>query len=154
MIFFCTLFQIFRSAIDSSYLPLLQDWLLCSLPNFTVFPIEKTMWYLTVIFISSSINLDMIKIFPLILADYESICDVVSYEKLKKQTSLQSTSYDSVLLKCYATRSNFNADRCYMMFVVACRDFYKKLNPTQKTTFHETFERFNESKITDMLNAL
>lgn len=149
--------QIFRSAIDSSYLPLLQDWLLCSLPNFAVYPIAKTMWYLTVIFISASINLDLIKIFAQVLADYDSICDTVSYTKLKRQTSATqqpTTPCDAAMLQCYTTRGDCNANRQYMLFVVACRDFYKRLNATQKSTFCDIFAKFNEPNIADMLNAL
>lgn len=146
--------QIFRSAIDSSYLPLLQDWLLCSLPNFTVFPIEKTMWYLTVIFVSASINLELIKIFPQILADYECICDTVSLNKLKRQASTEPTAFESMALQSYATRIDCNADRQYIMFVTACRDFYKNLNATQKSTFLDAFVKFDKPSISNMMSAL
>ncbi|GAB0090643.1 huntingtin [Sergentomyia squamirostris] len=63
-------FQVFRSAIDSAYLALLQDWLICSLPNFMTLPVEKAVSCLSVIFVSASLNLNLIKIFPEILQTF------------------------------------------------------------------------------------
>ncbi|XP_052866006.1 huntingtin [Anopheles cruzii] len=61
--------QLFRSSIDASYLPLLQEWLLCSLPNFLAFPqVNKSVWCLTVIFLSASLNKYLIKLLPEVLS--------------------------------------------------------------------------------------
>lgn len=60
-------FQVVRSAIDSSYLPLLQDWLICTLPNFLSLQLNKALWSLTLIFLSASINVHLVKLFPEIL---------------------------------------------------------------------------------------
>uniref|UniRef100_A0A182W2X9 Huntingtin n=1 Tax=Anopheles minimus TaxID=112268 RepID=A0A182W2X9_9DIPT len=62
-------YQLFRSAIDASYLALLQEWLLCSLPNFLSFPqVNKSVWCLTVIFLSASLNQHLIKLLPEVLS--------------------------------------------------------------------------------------
>ncbi|XP_058457032.1 huntingtin [Malaya genurostris] len=71
--------QVFRSAIDSSYLALLQEWLLCSLPNFLSFPqINKSVWCLTVIFLSASLNQHLLKLFPEVLS-------LPSYQQLNER---------------------------------------------------------------------
>ncbi|XP_055853501.1 uncharacterized protein LOC129917148 isoform X2 [Episyrphus balteatus] len=62
--------QVFRSAIDSSFLQMLQDWLICSLPTFLALPQQKGVWALTVIFLSASINLHLIKLFPVVLVEF------------------------------------------------------------------------------------
>ncbi|CAO1418775.1 unnamed protein product [Diamesa serratosioi] len=60
--------QVFRSAIDSSYLVLLQEWLICSLQNFLSYPnAKKSIWFLTLIFLSSTLNLNLLKLFPVLL---------------------------------------------------------------------------------------
>lgn len=60
--------QVFRSAIDSSYLTLLQEWLICSLQNFLCYPnSKKSIWFLTLIFLSSTLNLHLLKLFPILL---------------------------------------------------------------------------------------
>lgn len=60
-------FQVFRSSIDAAYLPLLQDWLVSSVNNFLVLPETKAVWCLTVIFVSASLNVHLLKIFPHVL---------------------------------------------------------------------------------------
>ncbi|KAG4067967.1 hypothetical protein HA402_010653 [Bradysia odoriphaga] len=64
------LFHVFRSAIDSDSLTLLQDWLICSFPNFLMFPVNRAVWCLSVIFVSASINQHLVKIFPEILDNF------------------------------------------------------------------------------------
>uniref|UniRef100_A0A2M4A9U2 Huntingtin n=1 Tax=Anopheles triannulatus TaxID=58253 RepID=A0A2M4A9U2_9DIPT len=72
-------YQLFRSAIDASYLPLLQEWLLCSLPNFLAFPqVNKSVWCLTVIFLSASLNQHLIKLLPEVLS-------LPSYQQLNER---------------------------------------------------------------------
>lgn len=63
--------KVFRSAIDSSYHSLLQDWLICSLPNFVSLPVNKAIWCLSIIFVSASINLNIVRIFYEILGKNE-----------------------------------------------------------------------------------
>lgn len=70
--------QVFRSAIDSAHLNLLQEWLICSLPNFLTYPKQrKSIWFLTLIFMSSTLNLNLLKLFPMILN--EEISDAHLY---------------------------------------------------------------------------
>uniref|UniRef100_A0A182RZC5 Huntingtin n=1 Tax=Anopheles funestus TaxID=62324 RepID=A0A182RZC5_ANOFN len=72
-------YQLFRSAIDASYLTLLQEWLLCSLPNFLSFPqVNKSVWCLTVIFLSASLNQHLIKLLPEVLS-------LPSYQQLNER---------------------------------------------------------------------
>lgn len=60
--------QVFRSAIDSSYLTLLQEWLICSLQNFLTYPNnKKSIWFLSLIFLSSTLNQSLVKLFPILL---------------------------------------------------------------------------------------
>ncbi|CRL05136.1 CLUMA_CG018007, isoform A [Clunio marinus] len=60
--------QVFRSAIDSSYLVLLQEWLICSLQNFLTYPNnKKSIWFLSIIFLSSTLNQNLLKLFPILL---------------------------------------------------------------------------------------
>lgn len=61
-------FKVFRSSIDAAYLPLLQDWLVCSLSNFLNLPQAKSIWCLSVIFVSASLNVHLLKIFSHILS--------------------------------------------------------------------------------------
>ncbi|XP_023159331.1 huntingtin-like [Ceratitis capitata] len=61
-------YQVFRCAIDSTFLQVLQDWLICSLPTFLALPEQKGVWCLSVIFLSASINLHLIKLFPVLLS--------------------------------------------------------------------------------------
>jgi hypothetical protein len=67
---------VFRSAIDSSYITLLQEWLICSLQNFLTYPnYKKSIWFLAIIFLSSTLNQNLVKVFPILLdenlADFE-----------------------------------------------------------------------------------
>ncbi|XP_055525151.1 huntingtin [Wyeomyia smithii] len=72
-------YQVFRSAIDSSCLALLQEWLLCSLPNFLSLPqINKSVWCLTVVFLSASLNQHLLKVFPEVLS-------LPSYQQLNER---------------------------------------------------------------------
>ncbi|KAG5669568.1 hypothetical protein PVAND_017455 [Polypedilum vanderplanki] len=60
--------QVFRTAIDSSFLVLLQEWLICSLPNFLNYPNrKKSILFLNLIFMSSTLNQNLLKLFPLSL---------------------------------------------------------------------------------------
>ncbi|XP_053685344.1 huntingtin isoform X2 [Sabethes cyaneus] len=71
--------QVFRSAIDSSHLPLIQEWLLCSLPNFlSLSQINKSIWCLTVVFLSVSLNQHLLKLFPEVLS-------LPSYQQLNER---------------------------------------------------------------------
>lgn len=129
------LFQVFRSAIDSSYLPLLQDWLICSLPNFLVFPIDKTIWCLTVIFISASINLTLTKVFSEVLAKYDDLMD--------ETTPTQQRMGDTLAGR-----------RRLQLFCLACKDFYSRLGADQKNSFRILFSNIESPEIQIMLNLL
>lgn len=149
ILFFYCCSQVFRSAIDSAYLPLLQDWLLCSLPNFVTFPIQKIMWYLIVIFMSASINLSLIKIFPQVLADYSAVFNNLARDKFDHRPISSSSLLQYKHLDCdsVTTRQRF-------LFKLACKDFYDRLNNEQKHKFRDIFSNLKEPEVYDMLKAL
>ncbi|XP_031632927.1 huntingtin [Contarinia nasturtii] len=147
-------FQVFRSAIDSAYLPLLQDWLLCSLPNFLSFSTPKIMWYLIVIFISSSINLSLIKIFPQVLADYNAIFNNSIRDKMNKRHDILTSTSASLPIKYKDATSECVAIRQRTLFILACKDFYERLSCEQKRTFRDIFSNMQEQEIYNMLKAL
>lgn len=108
------------------------------------------MWYLTVIFISVSINFDLIKIFPQLLADYNSIVDIVIRDKeMQKITNEQSENSEHVINIALNPKSNQIS-----LFILASRDFYQRLNVEQQLIFRNTFSNINDTEINEMLNVL
>lgn len=115
-------YQVFRSAIDCSYLALLQEWLLCSLPNFLSFPqINKSVWCLTVIFLSASLNQHLLKIFPEVLS-------LPSYQQLN--------------------------EREINNLILSAKDFYRRLEPSQKAKFKEIFQQSESYVYQSLLRCL
>lgn len=105
------------------------------------------MWYLIVIFISASINLNLIKIFPKVLADYKTVFNsAMTQNKYGHQTSTAHVPQQSLCIsdECVAKRQQF-------LFALACKDFYDRLNIQQKSTFRDIFSNMKEL---DILNAL
>lgn len=94
------------------------------------------MWYLTVIFISASINLDLIKVFPQVIASHS---DVVQSARDKSEEN--SSADQTVTMR-------------YSLFTLACRDFYQRLSSEQKLTFRDIFSSLNKSEFIEMLNNL
>lgn len=131
---------------------MLQDWLLCSLPNFLAFHVQKVMWYLTVIFVSVSINVELIKIFPQVLADFSSIVDNVERNKIMNKITSDGNAVDGTFEGNF--ENNHIKMRFHSLFVLACKDFYHHLNDEQQSTFRQIFESMNETDIHQMLNAL
>lgn len=114
------------------------------------------MWYLIVIFVSASINLNLIKIFPQVLADYNAVFNNLARDQLDKRpeslssaTALESLpmQYKDVASECVATRQR-------TLFILACKDFYERLNGVQKHSFRDIFSNLHEPDIYDMLKAL
>lgn len=126
---------------------MLQDWLLCSLPNFLSFTFQKTMWYLIVIFISASINLSLIKIFPQVLADYNAIFNSGSGADKFDRRSIGSIHIKRTADESVTVRQQF-------LFKLSCKDFYDRLNNEQKRSFRDIFSNLKEPEIYDMLKAL
>lgn len=104
------LHQVFRSSIDAAYLPLLQDWLVCSLRNFLSMNEQKAIWFLTVIFVSATLNVHLLKIFP-------QIATVDRFDKGNEK---------DVSLQCE-------------YFAIATKDFYERLAESQKKIVIESF---------------
>lgn len=105
------------------------------------------MWYLIVIFISASINLSLIKIFPQVLADYNAVFNsALTQNKYGRQTSAATTTTHVQL-----QNDERIAKRQKKLFTLACKDFYDRLNNQQKGTFRDIFSNIKEL---DVLNAL
>lgn len=108
------------------------------------------MWYLTAIFISVSINIDLIKIYPQLLAEYNSVVDVVIRDKeMQKLTNETSETSENVINITLNPKSNQMS-----LFILASRDFYQRLNVEQQRIFRNTFTNTNDTEIKEMLNAL
>lgn len=61
---------VFRATIDAAYLPLLQDWLICTMGSFVSQPGDRrrVVWSLTVIFVAASIDAQLLRLFDVVLA--------------------------------------------------------------------------------------
>lgn len=77
------------------------------MPNFVSLPINKALWCLTVIFISASINLNIVKIFPEILEKYDSTEEgeainfiISSKDFYERLTIEQKFKFKSVFIEC------------------------------------------------------
>lgn len=77
------------------------------MPNFVSLPINKALWCLTVIFISASINLNIVKIFPEILGKYDSTEDseainfiISSKDFYERLTVEQKLKFKNVFIEC------------------------------------------------------
>lgn len=134
--------QVFRSAIASSFLQQLQDWLICSLPTFLALDVSKAVWSLTVVFLAASINLHLIRLFPLCL---QHACDY-------SHSSLPATAGNCLdLLQLTKLQHHQIA-----LFITAARDFYQKLNnKQQQQLFSDAFRPFKHIDIYNrMLQSL
>lgn len=119
-------YQLFRSAIDASYLSMLQDWLIFSLPNFLQFhQINKVIWSLTIIFISTSLNQFLLRMFP------------------------------KILNVAHNTFSQNICDNDIQLFILSAKDFYDKLSAQQKDRFRIVFQNKTDNSIfLNMLQSL
>lgn len=111
------------------------------------------MWYLIVIFISASINLSLIKIFPQVLADYNAVFNNSARGKLN-QRPVSSSSSSSMEMQNNNKADESVASRQQFLFKLACKDFYDRLNNEQKHSFRDIFSNLKEPEIYDMLKAL
>lgn len=106
------------------------------------------MWYLIVIFISASINLSLIKIFPQVLADYNAVFHSLAHDKIDKAIEMKLlTQYKDIASECVAIRQR-------SLFTLACKDFYDRLSNDQKHSFRDIFSNLQELEIYEMLKAL
>ncbi|XP_061397578.1 uncharacterized protein LOC133333280 [Musca vetustissima] len=139
-------FQVFRSAIDSSFLQQLQDWLTCSLPTFLSLPEQKAVWSLSVVFLSASINLHLMKLFPLLL------------NGVKAATATTTTTQTTPLTPTTPTKRMSSTKLGHheiALFVTSAQDFYAKLGTEQKLRFRDAFKEFHHIKVYNkMLQSL
>ncbi|KAH8332800.1 hypothetical protein KR074_011076 [Drosophila pseudoananassae] len=125
-------YQVFRSAIDSSYLQMLQDWLICTLPTFLAQPEQQGVWGLSVIFLSASINLHLIKLFPLVLgigAANSAAATLATAAPGTPGTPRKLGQHEIAL------------------FVTAAQDFHAKLSGEQRQRFREAFSSYEQSQV-------
>ncbi|XP_046806711.1 uncharacterized protein LOC111675673 isoform X2 [Lucilia cuprina] len=147
-------FQVFRSAIDSSFLQQLQDWLTCSLPTFLALPEQKAVWSLSVVFLSASINLHLMKLFPLLLSGIPTPTSSVTVT-----TTAASAAATSKIPTTSANTSRMNCEKLghheIALFVTSAQDFYAKLGNEQKVRFRDAFKEFHHIKVYNkMLQSL
>lgn len=115
------------------------------------------MWYLIVIFISASINLSFIKIFPQVLADYNAVFSNMARYKFdrKSASTLSASAFSPSEHSLRESDANDHvAKRQQFLFTLACKDFYERLNNEQKSSFRDIFSKLKESEIYEMLKAL
>ncbi|XP_017083196.2 LOW QUALITY PROTEIN: uncharacterized protein LOC108116020 [Drosophila eugracilis] len=128
-------YQVFRSAIDSSYLQMLQDWLICTLPTFLAQPEQQGVWGLSVIFLSASINLHLIKLFPLVLG-IGATSSVAAATAATTEAQAQAPAAARKL-----------GQHEIALFVTAAQDFHAKLSGEQRQRFREAFTSFERSQV-------
>lgn len=112
------------------------------------------MWYLIVIFISASINLSLIKIFPQVLADYNAIFNNLACDKLDKRPITSSPAFEPLPFQYKDVANECVATRQRTLFKLACKDFYDRLNGEQKHSFRDIFSNLQDSEIYEMLKTL
>ncbi|XP_054081814.1 uncharacterized protein LOC105217216 isoform X1 [Zeugodacus cucurbitae] len=155
-------YQVFRCAIDSTFLQVLQDWLICSLPTFLALPAQKAVWCLSVIFLSASINLHLIKLFPVLLstgaaaaateATTTSGAGGIGVAAGAGGGSVDATTAAGLTLTAGAG-AGAGADVVVgefhklgqheiALFVTAAVDFHAKLSAEQRLRFRDAFEKF------------
>lgn len=115
---------------------MLQDWLICTLPTFLAQPEQQGVWGLSVIFLSASINLHLIKLFPLVLgigAATATNCGV-------------STAAAAAAGAAGAAPRKLGQHEI-ALFVTAAQDFHAKLSVEQKLRFRQAFKNYEQSQV-------
>lgn len=161
--------QVFRSAIDSSFLQQLQDWLTCSLPTFLSLPEQKAVWSLSVVFLSASINLHLMKLFPLLLSGVKARtitaaattttgASTATTSPATTPTSTTTTTTTTTTTAATITKRMSSTKLGHheiALFVTSAQDFYAKLGTEQKLRFRDAFKEFHHIKVYNkMLQSL
>lgn len=110
---------------------MLQDWLICTLPTFLAQPEQRGVWGLSVIFLSASINLHLIKLFPLVLG-------------IGAANSAAATLATAAPLPGTPRKLGQHE---IALFVTAAQDFHAKLSGEQRQRFREAFSSFEQSQV-------
>ncbi|XP_023034526.1 uncharacterized protein LOC6647961 [Drosophila willistoni] len=140
-------YQVFRSAIDSSYLEMLQDWLICTLPTFLAQPEQQGVWGLSVIFLSASINLHLIKLFPLVVGFGPAAAAAAG------NSTATATATATAMPAALPPRKLGQHE--IALFVTAAQDFHAKLSGEQRQRFRDAFGNFKQSQVyARMLHSL
>ncbi|XP_030371655.1 uncharacterized protein LOC115621948 [Scaptodrosophila lebanonensis] len=139
-------YQVFRSAIDSSFLQMLQDWLICTLPTFLAQPEEQGVWGLSVIFLSASINLHLIKLFPLLLGIGAAATPSSILAPAATSASAAASASATVSVSVSAAPRKLGQHEI-ALFVTAAQDFHAKLSGEQKVRFREAFRNFEQHQV-------
>ncbi|XP_036323038.1 uncharacterized protein LOC118736962 isoform X2 [Rhagoletis pomonella] len=149
-------YQVFRCAIDSTFLQMLQDWLICSLPTFLALPEQKGVWCLSVIFLSASINLHLIKLFPVLLSTGAAAVAAAA------AAADSSTATGGIIGRCDVGDAGDEVDggagviggashklgqHEIALFVTAAVDFHAKLSAEQRMRFRDAFEKFHKQPV-------
>lgn len=126
---------------------MLQDWLICTLPTFLAQPEQQGVWGLSVIFLSASINLHLIKLFPLVLGSGASASGsapaaVASPSPSPGHGPATTSACGSVWMPPRKLGQHEIA-----LFVTAAQDFHAKLSAEQKLRFREAFRNYEQSQV-------
>ncbi|SPP80790.1 uncharacterized protein LOC117583609 isoform X1 [Drosophila guanche] len=142
-------YQVFRSAIDSSYLQMLQDWLICTLPTFLAQPEQQGVWGLSVIFLSASINLHLIKLFPLVLGigAGNSSSPTATVSTAVTGAAVGARAESAAGMSGSSTAPRKLGQHEIALFVTAAQDFHAKLSGEQRQRFREAFSSFEQSQV-------
>jgi len=117
---------------------MLQDWLICTLPTFLDQPEQQGVWGLSVIFLSASINLHLIKLFPLVLGIGASNSAAAA------TTATTATTEAEAAAPAMARKLGQHE---IALFVTAAQDFHAKLSGEQRQRFREAFGSFKRSQV-------
>ncbi|XP_054734101.1 uncharacterized protein LOC129241666 [Anastrepha obliqua] len=154
-------YQVFRCAIDSTFLQMLQDWLICSLPTFLALPEQKGVWCLSVIFLSASINLHLIKLFPVLLSTGASAAAAAEAAAAVPSTDADAgggggdggTNAVGAGGLAIAVGGGIGGEFHKLgqheiaLFVTAAADFHAKLSAEQRMRFRDAFEKFHRQPV-------
>ncbi|XP_067624466.1 uncharacterized protein htt [Eurosta solidaginis] len=144
-------YQVFRCAIDSTFLQMLQDWLVCSLPTFLALPERKGVWCLSVIFLSASINLHLIKLFPLLLSTAAVAAASSSTDNAAGSGDNSSSGNESMAVNVGSDAGDREFHKLgqheIALFVTAAADFHAKLSGEQRMRFRDAFEKFQRQPV-------
>jgi len=113
---------------------MLQDWLICTLPTFLAQPEQQGVWGLSVIFLSASINLHLIKLFPLVLGIGAS----------SSMAPAAATGATGATAPAMARKLGQHE---IALFVTAAQDFHAKLSGEQRQRFREAFSSFERNQV-------
>lgn len=124
---------------------MLQDWLICTLPTFLAQPEQQGVWGLSVIFLSASINLHLIKLFPLVLGIGAATTNCGVSTAAGAGIGAGDGAGVGGVGAGAAPRKLGQHE--IALFVTAAQDFHAKLSGEQKLRFRQAFKNYEQSQV-------